>query len=93
MERLVGQLTLEKEALKKALKHTPEKAETRENCFSVTSPGSKESKGGVSSLIFLGVASIIHRKRKCLLSKSIRGLSRDGLKPSVWNSLVMAIEG
>ena len=49
LERLVGQLTLEKELFKKALKHTLEKAETRENFFSVISPGSKESKGGVSS--------------------------------------------
>jgi transposase len=49
LERLVGQLTLDKELLKKALKHTLEKAETRENFFSVTSPVSKESKGGVSS--------------------------------------------
>ena len=49
LERLVGQLTLEKEFLKKALKHTLEKAETREHSFSVTSPDSKVSKGGVSS--------------------------------------------
>ena len=49
LERLVGQLTLEKELLKKALKHTLEKAEIREHSFSVTSPGSKESKGDVSS--------------------------------------------
>ena len=47
LEQLVGQLTLEKELLKKALKHTLEKADRRENCFSVTSI--KESKGGVSS--------------------------------------------
>jgi hypothetical protein len=44
---LVGQLTLEKELLKKALKHTLEKAERRDNSFSSTSL--KESKGGVSS--------------------------------------------
>jgi len=49
LERLLGQLTLEKELLKKALKYTLEKANRRENSFSVTSPGSKESKGGVSS--------------------------------------------
>jgi transposase-like protein len=47
LERLVGQLTLEKELLKKALKHTLEKAETKENSFSITSI--KESKGGVNS--------------------------------------------
>jgi putative transposase len=47
LERLVGQLALEKELLKKALKHTLEKAERRENSFSITSI--KESKGGVSS--------------------------------------------
>jgi transposase len=45
--RLVGQLTLEKEFLKKALKHTLEKADRREHSFSSTSL--KESKGGVSS--------------------------------------------
>jgi len=49
LERLVGQLTLEKELLKKALKHTLEKAEIREHSFSVTSPDSKEAKGDVSS--------------------------------------------
>ena len=47
LERLVGQLTLEKELLKKALKHTLEKADRRENSFSITSI--KESKGGASS--------------------------------------------
>ena len=47
LERLVGQLTLEKELLKKALKYTLEKAETREHSFCVTS--TKESKGGASS--------------------------------------------
>jgi transposase len=47
LERHVGQLTLEKELLKKALKHTLEKAETKDNSFSSTSI--KESKGGVSS--------------------------------------------
>jgi transposase-like protein len=49
LKRLVGQLTLGKELLKKTLKHTLEKAETREHSFCVTSPGSKESKGGASS--------------------------------------------
>jgi len=47
LERLVGQLTLDKELLKKALKHTLEKAETREPSFSTTPL--KESKGGANS--------------------------------------------
>jgi transposase len=47
LERLVGQLSLEKELLKKALKHTLKKAETREHSFSSTFL--KESKGGASS--------------------------------------------
>ena len=47
LERLVGQLTLDKELLKKALKYTLEKAETREPSFSTTSL--KESKRGANS--------------------------------------------
>lgn len=47
LERLVGQLTLDKELLKKALKHTLERAETREPSFSATPL--KESKGGANS--------------------------------------------
>jgi transposase len=49
LERLVGQLALEKELLKKALQHTLDKVERRENCFSIPSTGSKESKRGVNS--------------------------------------------
>jgi transposase len=49
LERLVGQLTLENEFLKKALRCTLEKAETRGTSLANTSPGSKASKGGVNS--------------------------------------------
>jgi transposase len=49
LERLVGQLTLENDLLKKALRHSLEQAEKKEPSFSSVSPVSKPSKGGANS--------------------------------------------
>ena len=93
LERLVGQLSLEKELLKKALTHTLEKADRKENSFSFTSTGSKESKGVAVHESCAKQFLLFPLRRNLLLDRIRRRFSRDGLKPSAWSFPAMATGG